>query len=374
VPQIVILNFIHSHLLSDLKKGESTMKRALVLAGGGARGAFQVGMLKELVANQGLDFTVIRGVSVGALNAAFLAQASTEGDSLANLQARVAEMTAIWTQEITGNDSVYDKRIGGLLGVAGGADSLYSLEPLKALLKEHLTIPTLQNSGRDFAVGLVSLVSGLYQSARPQDNFFMEKLLGSASIPLVFPFVPVKQIKEAFVDGGVRNITPLGEVFEAEPDEIYVLLTSRLIHDSDALPLSTAMVSNYENWHDNFLGTKVNGLDVLKRALDILTDEIYLEDIRTAIQWNDTVKSIEAVEQVAAVETQTSEVMKQAIDAVRASLNGKRYVPIYVIAPQEWFGTENSSTEFSPELIAQAIAHGQEIAADRTKWVWPFEK
>ncbi|MBI3469491.1 MAG: patatin-like phospholipase family protein, partial [Planctomycetes bacterium] len=62
------------------------MKRALVLAGGGARGAYQVGMLQELVVNQGLDFTIIRGVSVGALNAAFLAQAPTKPNSLAALK------------------------------------------------------------------------------------------------------------------------------------------------------------------------------------------------------------------------------------------------------------------------------------------------
>lgn len=349
------------------------MKRALVLAGGGARGAYQVGMLKELVINQGLNFDVIRGVSVGALNAAFLAQASMQGDALSNLRSCVVEMEKIWTIEIEGNDSVYEERLGGIAGIVAGADSLYSLDPLKKLLKKHLSIKVLRNSGRDFAVGTVSLVTGLYATANPQDALFMEKLLGSASIPLVFPFVNVKQIKEVFVDGGVRNITPLGEVFDTKPDEIYVLLTSRLLRDKDALPVSTAMVSDYENWHDNLIGTKVNGLDVLKRAIEILTDEIYLEDIRTAIEWNDVIKNIQAVEQLADQEAQTSVTMKEAVDGLRASLKGKRYVPIYVIAPQEWYGKENSSTEFSPELIDQAITHGQEIASDPRKWVWPFQ-
>ena len=40
------------------------MARALVLGGGGARGAFQVGMLLELVGTKQLDFTILRGVSV----------------------------------------------------------------------------------------------------------------------------------------------------------------------------------------------------------------------------------------------------------------------------------------------------------------------
>ena len=51
------------------------MNRALILGGGGARGAYQVGMLDVLVNELELDFQIMRGVSIGALNAAFLAQA-----------------------------------------------------------------------------------------------------------------------------------------------------------------------------------------------------------------------------------------------------------------------------------------------------------
>ncbi len=111
------------------------MNRALVLAGGGARGSYQVGMLEELIINKGLDFQTIRGVSVGALNAAFLAQALTRPGPQAELTKRVRDLKDLWTKEITGNNSVYTKRIGGLLGMAAGADSLYSLDPLKRLIE-----------------------------------------------------------------------------------------------------------------------------------------------------------------------------------------------------------------------------------------------
>ena len=71
------------------------MKRALVLAGGGARGSYQVGMLRELVLSQGLDCQVIRGMSVGALNAAFLVQAPSQGDFLANLKRKAQGLTEL---------------------------------------------------------------------------------------------------------------------------------------------------------------------------------------------------------------------------------------------------------------------------------------
>jgi len=46
-------------------------KRALILGGGGSKGAFQVGKLKQLV-EQGYKWDQITGVSVGAINALFL--------------------------------------------------------------------------------------------------------------------------------------------------------------------------------------------------------------------------------------------------------------------------------------------------------------
>jgi hypothetical protein len=50
---------------------------------------------------------------------------------------------------------------------------------------------------------------------------------------------------------------------------------------------------------------------------------------------------------------------------------GKRAVPLYVIAPRRLFGDDNASTNFSPDLIGEAIAHGREVAADPRLWLWP---
>jgi NTE family protein len=349
------------------------MKRALVLAGGGARGAFQVGMLRNLVLTRGLDFQIIRGVSVGALNASFLAQApagSDEPASLVELKKKVGELENLWRNEIKGNHSVYSSRPGGLLGLAAGADSLYSLEPLKRLLKKHLSDQALKNSGRDFKVGVVSLVQATYSEAGPDDPCFRDKLLASASIPVVFPFVDLKQQKDVLVDGGARNITPLSSVFAAGATEVFVLLTSRLVRHGNQLPESGVQADDYEQWDDDFLGTKVGGFDVLKRTVEILTDEVYLDDIRGALDWNAVLKAIEAVHGAAAAGATPTAGLSAAVERLRQSTD-KRYVPIHVLAPQEWFGEKNSSTEFSPKLIAQAIAHGEAVAADAGKWLWP---
>lgn len=355
----------------------SDTKRALVLAGGGARGAYQVGMLQELVNNKGLDFQIIRGVSVGALNAAFLSQASIVGDSLSNLKTKVDELHNLWRHEIEGNYSVYAEK-GGFLGIVAGADSLYSLDPLLALIEKHVNLNNLKKSGRDFKVGTVSLVSGKYHESAPTDNNFIQKLIASASIPVVFPYVDIKPEKDVIVDGGVRNISPMASAFEAHPDEIYVLLTSRMIREGQELPLSCVAEDNYKKWDDNWLGTKVSGLDVLKRIIDILTDEIYLDDIRGALHWNEIAKTIgkniKAIKQV----YQSQEIPAMVNDAIvelNQSLNKvkKHHVPIYVLAPRVWYGEKNDSTEFSPGLIEEAIQHGRQIASDPDLWVWPLQ-
>ena len=343
------------------------MARALVLGGGGARGSFQVGMLLELVGTKGLDFTILRGVSVGALSAAFLAQApvgSNAQESIANLRAQVGKLHDLWTKEITGNHSVYAERPGGFAGLLAGADSLFSVKPLRALIAKHLSLDALRASGRDFAVGTVSLVSGMYEEWTPADDDFIEKLIASTAIPVVFPFVRVNE--DVLVDGGVRNITPLSSAFKAKPDELYVLLTSRVIPEPNGeLPDSAVQPHDPRRWDENWLGTAVGGLDVLKRTLDILTDEIYLDDIRGALDWNRVAAAVDALSAAASTATVPTAVRKTAT-ALRNALKEvhKRYVPIHVLAPTIWFGADNSSTEFDPERIKVAVEHGRSVASN----------
>src|ERR1700693_308620 len=49
-------------------------RRALVLSGGGSKGAFEVGVLQRLMGDEQLDYDLLCGTSVGAINAAYLAQ------------------------------------------------------------------------------------------------------------------------------------------------------------------------------------------------------------------------------------------------------------------------------------------------------------
>ena len=369
------------------------MKRALVLSGGGARGSFQAGVVAGLVEDQNIDFEVLHGVSTGALNAAFLAQASTSGDSLANLAQRSRELGQMW-RSFTGNSSIYTRRFGGYAGLALGANSLYDNAPLRRLIADNLDVAALRVSGRVYGCGFVSLVSGRYDIRTNTDpgpdaeDRLLEGIIASASIPVAFPFVEQRnaagELVDVLVDGGVRNLSPLGSVFRQEPDEIYLVLTSNLEPknhvfpgSAEQFPVNGATRDTIDTWKDDFFGTKVKGTDVLARTLELLTDEIYLSDVREALLWNSAAKGIKAVTDAA----DAGDIVLTG--EVRNTLNGildrRRYADIYVIAPHHWWDRrseaeqagepENDSENFDPQLIEKFVVHGREVANDRGEWL-----
>jgi len=92
---IIVSTFCFAQSM-DCGPGDS---RALVLSGGGAKGAFEAGAIYHLVVHRHCDFKEISGVSVGALNASFLAQAASSNDperSLNNLVDQAEALAKVW--------------------------------------------------------------------------------------------------------------------------------------------------------------------------------------------------------------------------------------------------------------------------------------
>jgi NTE family protein len=123
---------------------------ALTLPGGGARGAYQAGVLERLgEAAPELEFPVLCGVSAGAINAAFLANASTP------LHASARALSALWSG-LRMDQVVRDKPTAMLANVArwgtqllsGGvqalpqARGLLDTAPLRSFLHQALEGPT----------------------------------------------------------------------------------------------------------------------------------------------------------------------------------------------------------------------------------------
>jgi len=247
--------------------------RALVMSGGGAKGAFQLGAVDTFVNERGLDFQVIAGVSAGALNALVLAQ----GRGPDGIRQRIEELKRLWFG-IRSESDIYRERFGGKLLALVSKDSVYDPEPLLEKIRRHANLVALRGSGREFRIGVAWLESGLYECIDQDHPHVTQCTMASSSMPFVFP--PVRVGNRSGVDGGVRNVTPLENAFRAikelvrsstEPAEIYVLLASPLLIAPEHKPWST-------------------GLQVGERALAMLVNEVYREDLSYALIVNEAVR------------------------------------------------------------------------------------
>lgn len=319
-------------------------KRALVLSGGGAKGSFQIGVLEQLLFTHRLDFQILCGVSVGALNAAYLAQAprgTTEAENLQHLQETFRDLRRLWLEEITGNRSIYTSR-GGDVAAALGADSIYDTEPLRDLIWTRLSPQKLAASKRILRIGVVTLEDGNYDTkmaASLDVQQVRQFVLASATMP--YYFEPVEVRGRHLVDGGVRNITPLAEAFAEKPDEIYVIYASPFQIEE-------------ETYRDNALGTKVNAFTYLKRTVEILINEVYKEDIEGAKKLNTLLQHWNALRP----SLSSSDPHAREIDAI---LGKKHYAPLYEFKPE--YPIIRDALDFDPKKIRENYEHGRRLGA-----------
>ena len=234
-------------------------KTALVLSGGGAKGAFQVGAEKYAREVKGYHWDVIAGVSVGALNGAMLAMEKYD------------RLLELWNS--ISDDQVYT---GGfnLLSVFKllfGARSFYGNQPLQKLLSREFE-PHRINA--DLRVGAVSLISGEYVEFRGDDPDLERAVLASTVMPIIWEPIKINDLHTEMVDGGVRNLTPIGDVLDTDPDEVVIINCSPQAFE----PLPAAPK------------------DVVKiglRTLDIMLNELFLGDVREFVRINHLVKQAE---------------------------------------------------------------------------------
>jgi len=251
-----------------------TSPAALILMGGGARAAYQVGVLKAVAAllrdaRRGMDpgiaqghnpFPILVGTSAGAVNATALASRSD------NFQDAVAQLVAVW--ENFHAEQVYRSDMYGVMRTGARWLSLLSIgwivrrslrarprslldnEPLRDLLSRLIDFSRIdlaleRGHLRALAVGASSYSSGrhvtFYQSL--SDHAFPSKLqrvsvrakigvphlLASAAIPFIFPAVPLDLSDsltggvEYFGDGSMRQLSPTSPAIHLGAERILVI-------------------------------------------------------------------------------------------------------------------------------------------------------
>jgi NTE family protein len=253
-----------------MSESEST---ALVLAGGGARGAYEAGVLSVLLPvleERGERPTIFVGTSVGAINAAFVA-------SCANLRASDAMEAGLeaWRKVDKGEviEPVAAKQgavavaqlASEAIGVPGAhLSGLLDPSPLGKNLRDWIDWEALHANVRDGTVEALAAVTTathtgrtvvFYESASPIDlhcphvvdyvpaRLSVEHVRASAAIPVAFPPVRIDEPEEArawYVDGGTRFNAPIKPAIDIGATRLAVVgttaLTERLSRATDPDP------------------------------------------------------------------------------------------------------------------------------------------
>jgi NTE family protein len=234
--------------------------RALVLMGGGARTAYQVGVLKGLAhllrrhaPERGeFPFKILLGTSAGALNATYLASRALEG------LASIDQLCAFWRQLRSAQvyrlptlpwpwPNLLSAGLTLMLQVRQHRALLDTL-PLVDTLHRHVLLDRIETSLREGVLEAVAVTASSYTSGehwtfcqttaappcapwrRPGRRASMqpltiEHLMASSAIPFLFPAVPlwVDGHKEYFGDGSMRQLSPVSPAIQLGARDVLVI-------------------------------------------------------------------------------------------------------------------------------------------------------
>ncbi len=240
----------------DSTSGQAQPRLGLVLSGGGARAAYQVGVLNALAemlpANIPCPFKIICGTSAGAINATVLAV------SASNFTEGVRQLTAVWKHfhvhhvyraDPTG--VIHNSAKWAMAVLTGGLGkrtpfSLLDNTPLAHLLGTRVDYTAIQRSidaGDLYAFSItcsgytsgqsVTFYQGMpklepWQRARRigvPTQIGLEHLMASSALPFIFPAMHIN--REFFGDGSMRQIAPLSPALHLGADRLFVIGVGR---------------------------------------------------------------------------------------------------------------------------------------------------
>ena len=230
---------------------------ALVLPGGGARAAYQVGLLRCLARRYpDLAFPILTGVSAGAINTAYLAShrgsfgAAVERLSRLWLDLRVEDVFRVDSRSLALHVLSWGFRLatGGGLGGHRRIQGLVDTEPLRRYLARYLAdedgaIPGIAQNLEESRLSSAALTTVSYSTGqsvtwvqgcqiptwkRPNrrsvnTRLTVEHVMASAALPLFFPAVRLRDAWHG--DGGVRLLAPLSPAVHLGADRILAVST-----------------------------------------------------------------------------------------------------------------------------------------------------
>ncbi len=326
------------------------MKKALVISGGGSKGAFAVGVYKHLVSFYDLDFDVLIGTSTGSLIVPLAALG------------KIDLLEKLYTTQKT-EDIVIKDNIGNRLN----KDAIFEVTPLWETIKKYYTddfYNELMDSGKEIFLNTTCLqteelvvftnaanpVASKYYEIRKLVNaeHFRRAVLASACQPVFM--TPVKVNKQVpgelhpdhqFVDGGVREYAGVQMAIDNDAKEIFTIL------------LSSDKAGDAPEFKTLF--------PILEQTISIFTTDVGKNDLIIPLLYNEALTYIDAVKRKMKREGVSADDIKKYffIRGRENPFEDKVPLKIHIIRPKKPLGGGAGGLIFDPVEMKGMLATGE---------------
>lgn len=323
-------------------------KTALVISGGGSKGAFAVGVLKAMYQrNPTLNFDLLIGTSTGSLIAP-LATANS-------IKLLEQLYTTVTTDNVIETNNVGNRFLT--------ADSIFGVGPLGKLIQQYYTDAFFQGLAAQscnvllattclqtaaavyFSTKAVSPVKGYNVIPLSKADHFRRAVMASACQPVFMPpieVIPGAQPLRQYVDGGVREYAGIQLAIEQGADEIFVIL------------LSSGLNKPVEKKYSQVP-------DILLRTIEIFTEDVGDNDVEMPMMYNRMLDYINGVRQNMKDSGMNDQQISKLFAVPDNPLSNKRPVNLHIIRPEGDLGGGTGGLNFDPTEMKGMVAKGNQV-------------
>jgi predicted acylesterase/phospholipase RssA len=373
---------------------------AMVLSGGGAYGAFEVGVMKVLMSGhspstgyQPLQPEVFTGTSAGALNASLMVSGSAEnhlsralrlesvwlnkvaavgdggangiyrvrGDPFQYLRSRAGRngptpITEFTTDSIRLGRYFFARTLNFLAGPRSVSERLVqyvdlsafvSNEPFQDLVGSVIDSEAILQSGERLSVIATNWITGearIFENKDFGSPFGSQAVMASAAIPGLFP--PVQVGDDLYADGGAVMDTPLKPAIQSGAATLHVIYVNPLIHN---IPIQG----------------QTNTVDTFLRVYAIMLATKISEDIATVRWINEGITAMERLRASRGLSPDdTKWFVRVANQLLKQGPDERLYrkLTIHRYYPERELGSSMGFLDFRQDTIARIIEHGEHRA------------